>query len=505
MRTPTYLVKNNNGIYYFRYVIPIADAHLFPKNRREIRRSLKTRVRSEALKRARFYWVKMTELKITRIEQDIYADNDQVQRGNEILRELEQFKDLRGKLYDYEEFITQLSNDDIYCLELASKHQFSKSKQLTVTSPRTVTADGSNQYPPFVLKDLFATHLKEKGALESKTVEGYTRHFELFLRITDAITTTDITPKILQHYKATLPQLPPRLQQDKAFTGKTINQILAMTYPKPMAFKTVKEKFVAIRAFLKWLSLQEYVEKDLSPMLGNIKNPSNKKDSEHRAVFTESDLNKLFSTPEYQSDGFKGYSFRYWVPLLALYTGARSNELSQLHVTDVYESEGVLVIDINSNNNKKLKTVNAVRKIPVHRALIKLGFNDFVDTVKGRNELKLFPPLKPDGNKNCARKVSSFFNASYKKHIGYLDYCGIPKHSELGSKVFHSFRHTFLNQWKQQYLDPNIIKQVAGHSSNDLTTDTYGKDFPLSEARKELNKINFKLDISPVKWRKTFY
>ncbi len=105
MRTPTYIVKSHNGIYYFRYVIPIADAHFFPNNCREIRRTLKTRIRSEALKRARIYWVKMTKHKIDQIEKEIYADDNKMQRGNFLLNEFEQFKDIRGKVLDYEEYI----------------------------------------------------------------------------------------------------------------------------------------------------------------------------------------------------------------------------------------------------------------------------------------------------------------------------------------------------------------------------------------------------------------
>ena len=502
MRTPTYIIKNKNGIYYFRYVIPLSDAHLFPKNRREIRRTLKTRIRSEALKRARVYWVKMTDRKISNLEQEISDWQVKMRRGTTLLDEFKSFDSSYEQTYStdtYEEFIAHLSDEDIFCLELVSKHNAQKTQD--TGSPNTP----NTTIPTSSLQSLFSEHLHDKGALEQKTLDGYERRFKLFIRITGATTIQDITRDAIRHYRSTLPKLPPRLEQNKAYSGKSIEQILQINHPKYIAFKTAKENFVTIRSFLTWLSTQQYIDRDFSALLGNIKNPDIKKDSEHRAAFTESDLNKLFGTQEYQLDGFKGYSFRYWIPLLALYTGARSNELSQLFVEDIYTEEGVLVIDINKNHNKKLKTTNAVRKIPVHKVLIELGFMEYLDTVKSYKQSKLFPPLKPDVHRNCARKVSAFFNASYKKHNGYLDYCGITKSSDLGEKVFHSFRHTFINQWKQQRLNNSIVKQVVGHSSNDLTLDTYGKGFSLSDTRKELNKIKFKFDKPPIKWRKTFY
>lgn len=86
-----------------------------------------------------------------------------------------------------------------------------------------------------------------------------------------------------------------------------------------------------------------------------------------------------------------------------------------------------------------------------------------------------------------------------------LERCGIDKHTEIGKKVFHSFRHTFINQWKQQRLDSSILKQIAGHSSSDLTLDTYGKDFPLNEVHEDLNKIKFEIIKLPKKWHHHYY
>ncbi len=57
--------------------------------------------------------------------------------------------------------------------------------------------------------------------------------------------------------------------------------------------------------------------------------------------------------------GTKGIDFRYWIPLLALFTGARLSELAQLHKADIRKEQGIWCLNItengggNSENPKK--------------------------------------------------------------------------------------------------------------------------------------------------------
>lgn len=62
MSSPTYLVRNRHNTYYFRYVIPAQYRDLLGK--REIRRSLGTHRRKEAIKMAR-YWAVQLELALS--------------------------------------------------------------------------------------------------------------------------------------------------------------------------------------------------------------------------------------------------------------------------------------------------------------------------------------------------------------------------------------------------------------------------------------------------------
>jgi hypothetical protein len=67
-------------------------------------------------------------------------------------------------------------------------------------------------------------------------------------------------------------------------------------------------------------------------------------------------LKKLFCSKAYLTDGHKK-PYHFWLPILALFTGARQNELAQLFLSDIRENDGLWVIDINANNeSQKVKT-----------------------------------------------------------------------------------------------------------------------------------------------------
>ena len=50
-------------------------------------------------------------------------------------------------------------------------------------------------------------------------------------------------------------------------------------------------------------------------------------------------------------------TYNYWAPLIALFTGARVGEISQIEVDDIYSHHGIPVININAIGEKSTKTV----------------------------------------------------------------------------------------------------------------------------------------------------
>jgi integrase len=55
---------------------------------------------------------------------------------------------------------------------------------------------------------------------------------------------------------------------------------------------------------------------------------------EERDIFTNEELTALFHSKEYTEDTFD-MPWKFWLPLLGLYTGCRIEELCQLNITDI--------------------------------------------------------------------------------------------------------------------------------------------------------------------------
>src|SRR5690606_32218623 len=87
-------------------------------------------------------------------------------------------------------------------------------------------------------------------------------------------------------------------------------------------------------------------------------------------------------------------SGRYWVPLISLFSGARMGEIIQLRTSDVREEEGIVHFALlDEEDDQRLKTANARRRIPMHPELVELGFLKLVERRRKADEARLFPDL----------------------------------------------------------------------------------------------------------------
>ena len=64
----------------------------------------------------------------------------------------------------------------------------------------------------------------------------------------------------------------------------------------------------------------------------------------------------------------------YWIPIIALYTGMRLEEIGQLLVSDIKCKNSIWYFDVNSSEDKQLKNKSSVRRVPIHYDLIELEF-----------------------------------------------------------------------------------------------------------------------------------
>ena len=90
-------------------------------------------------------------------------------------------------------------------------------------------------------------------------------------------------------------------------------------------------------------------------------------------------------------------------------TGARPNEICQLHTADLKQTKaGTLYLDLietEDDDGKSFKTWTSRRRVPLHPELVKIGFLAFVEVRRkkhGPKEPRLFPEITPDKYGNMA-------------------------------------------------------------------------------------------------------
>ena len=286
-------------------------------------------------------------------------------------------------------------------------------------------------------------------------------------------------------YKQTLMQLPANRNKNPRYRDLIIEDILKLDDVKPMSVRTVNNNLATVIASMNWARKHGYVKENY---FEGLKLPSTKKAQDERKPFSDEDLKRIFD-PEVFKQESADFSHRYWVTLIAMYSGARINEICQLHVKDIKQEDGLWCMHIteegkDKDNPKRLKNKASERLIPFHNKLIELGFIDYVKKQKKSKVVRLFPDLYYSVNDGYSRKVGRWFNEQYlRKKMMITD----------PAKSFHSFRHTVADRLKQLGVAESFIAELLGHSSGDtMSFGRYGKRYQPQVLKKEaVQRIEF--------------
>lgn len=225
----------------------------------------------------------------------------------------------------------------------------------------------------------------------------------------------------------------------------------------------------SVGKFSGWLDANHSKEGHVKLDFSKLRIKKTKKPSEERDAFSLDEVKKMLSNPKLLNFKITDPA-KYWLPYIAAYTGARLEEICQLNpATDIYQEDGIWIFDINENDGKSLKNLSSVRKVPIHEVLIKLGFLEYVDSIKGKSKILFMGETTRDGRvgKNTGKRVNRMI-------VEILGATG---------KTLHSFRHTFATFLKRSGVEECIAAAIMGHGQGGITYNRYGKEY-LSKAFK---------------------
>ncbi len=319
-----------------------------------------------------------------------------------------------------------------------------------------------------------------------KTAAGIKANVQLLIEWRGDIPIRTLTRADLNDFRDNcLRKLPANATKMKTYDGMSVKEVVE-TYEgnQYISTRTVNNKMNAIVQLMVHALDNGHI--DFAP-IKKLKIPEGKKIGGKE--FTGTELKKMVGLLEENPK----YPSHYWIPLLGMYTGARLNELCQLHTNDVYELDGVWVVDINENDaattHKHLKNASSERLVPIHPELIRRGFIDFIQNRQSISEspIPIFKDLAYRENHGYRSRLSNWFNKRFKPEF----YKG-----PANQKNFHSLRYNFIQRCHNQDdpLDDRAVMELTGHAVTNAGMSPVHKKYAGDLTPKSLYEQISKLD-----------
>ncbi|HHG3421100.1 TPA: tyrosine-type recombinase/integrase, partial [Vibrio parahaemolyticus] len=431
--TIMFLLRDRNATYYARFYFPQSFKLAgYPK---ELRFSLKTTKRSEAIDRL---------LSVLRIIREHTKELPQNQTPQVFLRELRVA-------------LVNLRNNNFLLAETATVQTISVPCK---NEAKNVTRQDKRE-------DLLALFL------ESKRVEK-------------------VLPRTIQQLGSRIGTFLNFCNNREFPANASTKEVLSFRdhlLKSSMSEKSAIEYIAAAKQFYKWLVIRGDIDKN--PFDNILIKRKKRRVSDERSRWNTNQLSKLFSHFNFDrlsnhKDKSTIYSQKehedFWVPLVLLHSGARVSEICQLNINDIERVNDIWCLSINENGkDKRLKSASAIRKIPVHPNLIKLGFLDYVDMRKNQCASQLFT-FKPYGRD---KDWSKAFIVRFSKVLDELGF-------KRGNRpTLHGLRHTFIDELQQIGAQEHLVADIVGHAKSGITFGRYAKQIGIEVLYETVKRLNF--------------
>lgn len=234
-----------------------------------------------------------------------------------------------------------------------------------------------------------------------------------------------------------------------------------------------------LRAIMNWAKKEGWI--DQNPVEGLVKRG---KKMVKREGFSADQLETIFLglAPLREIEAAK-----FWVPALALFTGARMSEMLQLHVADVAVIGGVHCLNLTEfdtltgvrSDDKRIKNESSERFVPLHPQLIEAGFMSYVAERRDAGGLRLFMRPNLELREDYAHALSKWFGR-------FMDSIGLTSRA----LVFHGFRHGFRNACRHAQIPQETAEALGGWASINQSAK-YGDRGMLPVLNRAIRKLKF--------------
>lgn len=333
--------------------------------------------------------------------------------------------------------------------------------------------------------DDFAAERKRGNEWSEGTEKDRLAQFSLLREILgDNTTIITIEAKEAAHVKKILSALPKNRNKNAKTRNLPIQEAIAVPDVEKLHVKTVNEYLSAYQSLFGWAEANGFIPRSPFKNL-NIRQKKNKNDN--RQAFMPEQITTIIKALADHTLEKSGTYYRYWGVMIAIYTGARLNEIAQLNLDDIREENGIWYFDINDedeniDDKKRLKNESSKRRVPIHDALLAAGILKHIDNLRKDKHTRLFPDLKYLKGHKYGRNLARWVNDKFLVALGIKD-----------KKIsFHSFRHSFATQLLNAGAQESLVQDLMGHSKQTVIQGVYNKGYDLKMLKTCIDKLTYK-------------
>ncbi len=363
-----------------------------------------------------------------------------------------------------------------------------------------VTAPDSIPFKDAVRKFIDGKNTDRGREWNPKTKDKFESSLGLAVEYFGNVLISEITNEKLREYRNALLKFPSNRNKRSQYKNLTIHDIIKMNIPKEhlLDITTINDHISRLYSLFEHAVVNRWgVPSNPVKDLKLVNPRANGK----RKAFSSEQLTNLLRSTQYLNDEFQK-PFHFWTPIIALFSGMRQNEIAQLYLNDIQEEDGIWFFRVEEDeqsdgNDKSVKTPRGWRDVPFHPILFQLNLHNYCIFLREHGEERLFPEISRK-KYNYGDTVSRWFNANYKLK------CGIPKNAK--GLDYHSFRHTFINWFKQNILNSNqlkVVSEIVGHAvskeEDELNPETmkrYGKEYIIKTKLEVISQLDYGIDLS---------
>lgn len=246
---------------------------------------------------------------------------------------------------------------------------------------------------------------------------------------------------------------------------------------EPMAPKTANQHISRMSTILRWAEREEHIDRNPAAGLRVSAPETNPRDA--RRPFTTEQLQLMVNALPDRTEGG-----RFWIPLIALFSGLRMGEACQLRTDDIETEHGVPVFQVRPGEGTRLKTRHSRRTVPIHPELIRIGVLDHAARQRAAGRDRLFPELQPDRRGSYSGNFQRWANR-------WLDRAG----AKGDRQSFHSLRHSFTDALRRAGATGEVIDGLLGWSRGNMR-DRYGSGPWIAMLADIIQAVEYPLDLS---------